>query len=256
MSRLSRRVAIVTGSSGGIGSATALELAKEGADIMLQYRSKETETKALAERIRSLGRQIVISKVDFTDVKQAPSDVQRMVSETIDQLGKIDILVNLAGYPARGEWNKRFLELTPEDLFKPINVDLLGSFLSAHAVAPYMLKQKNGVIVNVSSTPALTGHDKGFAFTVAKAAVIGLTKALAHELAPYVRVNTIALGNVETKWINELSESELRTAKSENLIARLGTPQEIAKSIVFLCSDDSSFVNGQTIVLDGGTVLH
>jgi 3-oxoacyl-[acyl-carrier protein] reductase len=119
-----------------------------------------------------------------------------------------------------------------------------------------MLKQKNGVIVNVSSTPALTGHDKGFAFTVAKAAVIGLTKALAHELAPYVRVNTIALGNVETKWINELSESELRTAKSENLIARLGTPQEIAKSIVFLCSDDSSFVNGQTIVLDGGTVLH
>jgi NAD(P)-dependent dehydrogenase (short-subunit alcohol dehydrogenase family) len=164
--------------------------------------------------------------------------------------------VNLAGYPARGEWNKRFLELTSEDLLKPINVDLFGSFLSAHAVAPYMLEQKNGVIVNVGSTPALTGHDKGFAFTVAKAAVIGLTKALAHELAPHVRVNTIALGNVETKWINELSESELCTAKSENLIARLGTPQEIARSIAFLCSDDSSFVNGQTIVLDGGTILH
>jgi len=256
MSRLPGKVAIVTGSSGGIGSATALELAKEGADVVLQYRSKETEAEALAGRIRKLGRRVMISKVDFMDVKKAPRDVQRMVSETINQFRKIDILVNLAGYPARGEWKKRFVELTPEDLFKPINVDLFGSFLSAQAVAPYMLEQKNGVIVNVSSTPALSGHDRGFAFTVAKAAVIGLTKALAHELAPYVRVNTIALGNVETKWIDELSESELFTAKSENLIARLGTPQEIARSITFFCSNDSSFVNGQTLVLDGGAVLH
>jgi len=256
MSQLSGKVAIVTGSSGEIGSATALELAEEGADIMLQYKSKGAEAEALAEKIRSLGRRVVISRVDFTDVMHAPRDVQRMVSETVNQLGKVDILVNLAGYPARGEWNKRFLGLTPEDFFKPINVDVFGSFLCAHAAAPYMLKQKNGVIVNVSSTPALAGHNKGFAFTVAKAAVIGLTKALAHELAPYVRVNTIALGNVETKWIHELSESELRKAKSENLIGRLGTPQEIAKSIAFLCSNDSSFVNGQTIVLDGGTMLH
>jgi 3-oxoacyl-[acyl-carrier protein] reductase len=256
MSRLSGKVAIVTGSSGGIGSATAIEFAEEGADVMLQYKTKGTEAEALAEKIRSLGRRVVISRVDLTDVMHAPRDVQRMVSETVNQLGKVDILVNLAGYPARGEWNKRFLELTPEDFFKPINVDVFGSFLTAHAAAPYMLKQKNGVIVNISSTPALAGHNKGFAFTVAKAAVIGLSKALAYELAPYVRVNTIALGNVETKWIHELSESELRKAKSENLIGRLGTPQEIAKSIAFLCSDDSSFVNGQTIVLDGGTVLH
>jgi 3-oxoacyl-[acyl-carrier protein] reductase len=256
MLRLSGEVAIVTGSSGGIGSATALELAEEGADVMLQYRSKENEVEVLAGRIRSLGRRVMISKIDFMDVKETPRDVQRMVSETINQFGKIDILVNLAGYPARGEWKKRFLELTPEDLFKPINVDLFGSFLSAHAVAPYMLEQKKGVIVNVSSTPAFAGHDKGFAFTVAKAAVIGLTKALAHELAPHVRVNTIALGNVETEWVDELSEFELCAAKSENLVARLGTPQEIARCIAFLCSDDSSFVNGQTLVIDGGAVLH
>jgi 3-oxoacyl-[acyl-carrier protein] reductase len=119
-----------------------------------------------------------------------------------------------------------------------------------------MLSQEKGVIVNVSSTPALAGHDKGFVFTVAKAAVIGLTKALAFELAPFVRVNTIALGNIETSWTHELNSEELSAARNENLIRRFGSQEEIAKALVFLCSDDSSFINGQTIVLDGGTILH
>ena len=197
-----------------------------------------------------------MAQVDFTNVQEAPKQVRRMVKETIDKLGKIDVLVNLAGYPARGEWNKQLLELTPEDFFKPINVDLFGTFLCAQTVAPFMLEQEKGVIVNVSSTPALSGHDKGFAFTVAKAGVIGMTKALAVELGPYIRVNTLALGNVETRWVSELTADELRGAWQENLIQRLGTPEEIAKSIAFLCSDDSSFVNGQTIVIDGGGILH
>ena len=123
------RVAIVMGSSGGIGRATALEFAMEGADIVLHYRSKEAEAKDLADKIRDLGRKVVLAKVDFTDVKQAPDEVYGMVEQTVKQFGRIDVLVNLAGYPARGEWNKRFLELTPEDFFKPLNVDLFGSFL-------------------------------------------------------------------------------------------------------------------------------
>jgi 3-oxoacyl-[acyl-carrier protein] reductase len=102
----------------------------------------------------------------------------------------------------------------------------------------------------------LGGHDKGFAFTVAKAGIIGLTKALAFELAPYVRVNTIALGNVETRWVSELSKEDLAKERSENLIKRFGTPEEIAKTLAFLCSEDSSFLNGQTVVLDGGGILH
>jgi len=256
MVKLAGSVAIVTGSSGGIGSATALELASEGANIVLQYRSGETQAEELAKSIRNLGCRATLAKIDFTDVKQAPANVRKMVSEALDQFGTVNILVNLAGYPARGEWNKKFLELTPVDFFKPINVDLFSSFLCAQAVAPHMIKQKQGVIVNVSSTPALAGHDRGFAFTVAKAGVIGLTKALAFELAPYIRVNTIALGNVKTEWIHELSETELRDAETDNLIKRLGTSQEVAKSIAFLCSGDSSFVNGQTIVLDGGGILH
>ena len=256
MPRLTGKVAIVTGASGGIGRATALELANQGADVVLQYMSRITDAKALADKIATLGRRSVLAQVDFTNVKQAPAEVKEMVDMTVREFGKVDILLNLAGYPAKGEWNKRFMDLTPEDFFKPLYVDLFGSFLCARAVAQYFLKQKGGVIVNVSSTPALSGHNKGFAFTVAKAGVIGLTKALAFELAPYVRVNTVALGNIETGWVSELSREDLTKERGENLIRRFGSPDEIAKTLAFLCSDDSSFLNGQTIVLDGGSTLH
>jgi 3-oxoacyl-[acyl-carrier protein] reductase len=249
-------VAIVTGSTGGIGKATVTAFAREGADLVIHYRSKQTEAKALEVEVAALGRRALLARVDFADMKHVQSEVQNMVDLTIKEFGRIDILVNLAGYPARGEWNKRLLELTAEDFFKPINVDLFGSFLCARAVAPEMIKKRRGVIVNVSSTPALAGHDRGFAFTVAKAGIIGLTKALAFELAPFVRVNTIALGNVETTWTEELSKEELAAARNENLIKRFGSQEEIAKTIVFLSSDDSSFINGQTLVLDGGTMLH
>jgi 3-oxoacyl-[acyl-carrier protein] reductase len=218
--------------------------------------SRVAEAEAVADKLATLGKKAFLAHVDFTNVVEAPGEVHEMVNGTIREFGKVDVLLNLAGYPARGEWNKRFMELTPEDFFKPINVDLFGSFLCARAVAPHFLKQKSGVIVNVSSTPALGGHDKGFAFTVAKAGIIGLTKALAFELAPYVRVNTIALGNVETRWVSELSKEDLAKERSENLIKRFGTPEEIAKTLAFLCSEDSSFLNGQTVVLDGGGILH
>ena len=256
MARLSGKVAIITGSSGGIGRTTAMIFAKEGADVVIHYRSKESDARELVEKITAIGRKALLARVDFDDVSHAPDEVQKMIDLTIKEFNRVDVLVNLAGYPALGEWNKRLFEVTTDDFFKPINVDLFGSFLCARAVAPHMIRQEKGVIVNVSSTPALAGHDKGFAFTVAKAAIIGLTKALAFELAPFVRVNTIALGNVETSWTRELSGEELAVAQNENLIRRFGSQEEIGKALVFLCSDDSSFINGQTIVLDGGTILH
>jgi 3-oxoacyl-[acyl-carrier protein] reductase len=253
---MSGKLAIVTGASGGIGRATALEFAKEGANLVLQYNSNRGAAEKVAHEINSLGREALLAQVNFSNVKESPRQVQEMVDNATSKFGKVDFLLNLAGYPASGEWNRRFLELSPDDFFKPINVDLFGSFLCARAVAPQFLNQKKGVIVNVSSTPALGGHDRGFAFTVAKAGIIGLTKALAVELAPYVRVNTIALGNVETEWVKELTGEELEREKGENLIKRFGKPEEIAKILRFLCSDDSTFINGQTIVLDGGSILH
>jgi 3-oxoacyl-[acyl-carrier protein] reductase len=256
MSTMSGKLAMVTGASGAIGRATALEFAREGADLVLQYHSNRGAVENVAREINSRGHEALLAQVNFTDVKESPRQVQDMIEAAVSRFGKVDFLLNLAGYPARGEWNRRFLEVSPDDFFKPINVDLFGSFLCARAVAPQFLKQKKGVIVNVSSTPALGGHDRGFAFTVAKAGVIGLTKALAVELAPYVRVNTVALGNVETEWVEELTGEELKKEKGENLIKRFGKPEEIAKILLFLCSDDSTFINGQTIVLDGGSILH
>lgn len=250
------RVGIVTGASGGIGRAAALEFAKQGADVVVQYNANVNAAQRIADEIQTLGRQVLLSQVDFNNVNDSPRKVQDMVDATIAKFGKVDFLVNLAGYPAKGEWNKQFLDLTTEDFLKPIYVDLLGSFLCSRAVAPHFLKQKRGVIVNVSSTPALSGHNRGFAFTVAKAGVIGLTKALAVELGSYVRVNTITLGNVETEWMKDLKAEELSLAMNENIAKRFGTPEEIARVIAFLCSDDSVFIDGQVLVVDGGGVLH
>jgi 3-oxoacyl-[acyl-carrier protein] reductase len=253
---MSGKVAIVTGGSGGIGRNVALEFARQGADVVVQYNSNRVAAEKVANDIATLGREVLLAQVDFTDFKNSPRTVHEMVDATLGKWGKVDFLVNLAGYPAKGEWNKPFLSLSPDDFFKPVYVDLFGSFLCSRAVAPQFLKQEWGAIVNVSSTPALSGHDRGFAFTVAKAGIIGLTKALAIELAPYVRVNTVALGNIETEWVKELAEEELGKARTENLLKRFGTAQEVAKVIAFLCSDDSIFINGQTLVLDGGSVLH
>jgi 3-oxoacyl-[acyl-carrier protein] reductase len=256
MPNLAGKVAVVTGGSGGIGSSTAIELAKEGADVVIQYNKGRDEAEKVAREISDLGHRGLLARVDFYDFRNSPQMVQEMVDLTVGKLGTVDILVNLAGYPAKGEWNKTLMDLTPDDFLKPLYVDLFGSFLCSRALAPQFLKQKKGVILNVSSTPALSGHNRGFAFTVAKAGVIGLTKALAVELSPYVRVNTIALGNVETTWVKELNNEELTRSKEENLIKRFGTSEEIAKIIAFLCSDDSGFINGQTLVLDGGSILH
>jgi len=182
MLRFLGRAGIVTGASGGIGRAAALEFAKQGADVVVQYNANVNAAKKTADEIQTLGRQVLLSQVDFNNVNDSPQKVQEMVDATIAKFGKVDFLVNLAGYPAKGEWNKQFLDLTTEDFLKPIYVDLLGSFLCSRAVAPYFLKQKQGVIVNVSSTPALSGHNRVFAFTVAKARVSGLTNAMAVEL--------------------------------------------------------------------------
>jgi len=255
MSKFLGKVAIVTGATGGIGRTVALELARQGADVVIQYNSNVAVAMKMADDIQALGRKALLAQVDFTNVKESPRMVQEMINAAIAKFHKVDILVNLAGYPARGEWNKKLLDITMEDFLKPIYVDLLGSFLCSRAVASHFLKEKQGVIVNVSSTPALSGHDKGLAFTVAKAGIIGLTKALAVELGPFVRVNTIALGNVDTEWVKELQGEEVRVAMSENLAKRFGTPEEIARIIAFLCSDESTFIDGQILVVDGGGVL-
>ncbi len=253
--KLRGKSAIITGASGGIGRAAAIEFAREGASVVVHYRTREREAKDLVEEIRGIGVKALAAKIDFADSNRAEVEARSMMEQAIREFGNIDVLVNLAGYPAKGEWNKRFLDLTLEDFRKPLDIDLMATFICSRLVAPHMLERRNGVIINTSSTPALAGHSKGFAFSVAKAAILGFTKSLAWELAPHVRVNTVAFGNIDTDWIEELTTEERRAAELEAPLKRLGSPREAARLLVFLASDDSGFVNGQTIVFDGGTVM-
>ncbi len=256
MGKLDDKVAIITGSSGSIGKETALEFAREGADVVVHYRSDKKEALNVVDEIQKLGRNAFATKIDFSDENGVEKKIRNMVGETVKKFKKIDILVNLAGYYAEGVWNKHCLDYDSKGLYDILKVDTVGTFLMVKHVAPRMLKQKRGVIINTSSTPAIAGHDKGFGFTVAKAANPGMTKGLALELGPHIRVNAIAPGDIDTRWIKELSKEDYEKAKNEAALRRLGKPSDVAKVLAFLASDESSFINGQTIVIDGGTVLY
>jgi len=251
---LKGRVAIVTGGTGGIGKVTCFKLANEGAKVVIQYnRHPETAMEILNE-IKKIGADGMIVKIDFSNFNTVEKEIEEMVEKTIKRFGKIDILVCLHGYPAKGEWNKKYLDLKKEDFYKPLDVDYYGTFLLIKAVSKQMLKQKKGSIINITSTPALEGHDRGLHFSGAKAGIRGLTKSFAVELAPYVRVNELALGNIATEWLNELTEKEKKEAEKEALLKRFGKPEDVANAILFFASDLSDFITGQTLIVDGGTV--
>lgn len=243
--KLRNKVAIITGASKGIGKATALLFAKEGAKIVVNYYKSEKEADKVVDEIKKIGSEAIAIKCDVSDEQQ----VKKMVDEVIDKFGRIDILVNNAGIV----FDVPFLERTVEQWKRTLDVNLLGVFLCSKYVAPHILKQGSGRIINVSSTNAMNAFSpEAMDYDASKAGVIILTRDLAKELAPTILVNAIAPGWVDTEMNKDLPEDFVDEETKKVYLKRFARPEEIAKAILFLASDDASYITGSIIKIDGG----
>jgi NAD(P)-dependent dehydrogenase (short-subunit alcohol dehydrogenase family) len=242
---LNGQVAIVTGGGRGIGKAIALRFAREGADVAILELDDQTGDAAAAE-IRDLGRRAVARCVDVSDAEAVAGAVQAAAAE----LGRLDVLVNNAGVETRAE----FLELTPDDWRRQVDVNLSGTFYCSQAAAREMRERRYGRIVNISSVAGVIGPIDLAAYGAAKAGIVGLTRAAALDLADDgITVNAVAPGPIETELMLGVWTAEaLRERPQHGAIPRFGTVEEIAHVALFLASPDSGFITGVTIPVDGG----
>ncbi len=253
MDELSNKVAIVTGSTKGIGKSIAEVFSQKGANVVVTSRNLSL-AKEIVKNLNSYDTDPIAIKTDVT----IDDDISNLIQTTKDHYGKIDILINNAGYPLTSEyWNSSFTDIGLEGYKNVIDADLLGSIRCCKAVIPIMKKANSGNIINISSTPAITGHDKGAPYTVAKAGLLGLTKHLALEYGKYnIRTNCLALGNIKSSATFEHFDSKTQQKlANETSLKRWGDTNDVANTCSLIVSDNFSFVNGQTIVIDGGNVL-
>ena len=246
--------ALITGAGKGIGREIALEYASNGAQTCLVSRT----SKDIDDLAKEIQKRFRVKAVAIEGDVSSQESARNFVANAAKELGRIDILVAAAGYPlVKDIWESKLHNLDETDLLKVLQVDLLGSLRTVKEVLPLMMKQKKGVIILFSSTPALSGYDKGGAYTIAKAANLGLVKELAAEYGKYnIRSYAIAPGNIKTKsTFDQLTKEDQKTLGAEAPMKRWGTPREVADVAVALASDNMSFVTGQTIVVDGGTVM-
>jgi len=254
MKLLHDKVAIITGSTRGNGRAIADTYSEQGAIVVSTGRNL-SEAQSLANELsKKHGTEALGLKVDVTLV----DEVREMVNEARRKYDRIDILVNNAGYPILDDlWDVAFDRISDEVLDRVLDVDTVGTYRCCREVLPLMVEERRGVIINISSTPAISGYVKGAPYTVAKAANLGITKHIAAEFGKYgIRCNAIAPGTIATQrnWERLTTEQRVDIVSSIPL-GRAGKPEEIAGVAMMLASDYCSFISGQTIVVDGGETI-
>ncbi len=246
--KLEGKKALVTGASRGIGRAIALALAAEGADVAVNFAGNEAAAKAVAAEIEALGRKAIIIKTDIASHEAATA----MLDQVVKELGRIDILVNNAGITRDG----LLLRMKEEDWDAVLTTNLKGVFNCTKAAIKHMMKQRYGRIVSISSVVGVMGNAGQTNYAAAKAGVIGFTKAVAKEVAARgITVNAVAPGFVQTDMTAVLNEKQVEAMQAAIPLKRLGQPEDIARAVLFLASDDANYITGQTLHVDGGMVM-
>ena len=247
---LKNKVAIVTGSRRGIGKAIALALAKAGANVVVSDINLDDCNKVV-EEIKAINGNALAVKADVSN----PEDVSQMINLTTEKFGKVNILINNAGIYMQ----KSLTDVTEQDFDRTLDINLKGVFLCSKAVVPEMIKQGKGKIINIASIAGQVGFANSSAYCASKGAIINITRELALELAQYkINVNAIGPGVIETDMTKDLLEDK---ATKETLLAniplsRIGKPEDIANAALFLASDNSDYITGITLFVDGGWLTH
>lgn len=240
-----KQVILVTGGSRGIGKAIALKYAKNGYNVVLNYLSDSTDVQKLIEEFKEYGAEVLCIKADISKSEQ----VKELVEKAIERFGKIDVLVNNAGITK----DTLLMRMKEEDFDRVIDINLKGTFLVTKEVVPYMMKKRNGRIISLSSVVGISGNAGQSNYAASKAGIIGFTKSLAKELASRnIRANCVAPGFIETDMTSVLSDEIKNNISAQIPMKRMGTPEDVANVVYFLGSEESSYVTGQTINIDGG----
>ena len=240
------KVAIVTGSGRGLGRACALELAKSGYDVVINYNNSEERAKLVKEEVEKFGVNSLLVKCDISNEE----DVELMVATVIKEFGRIDVLVNNAAVC----YDSLYDDKNVENFKKTLEVNVVGTFLVSKYVGDIMYKNKYGTIVNISSTNGInTYFPMCLDYDASKAGIISLTHNLAMQYAPYVNVNAVAPGFIATETeVNNMDEEFIKSEEEKIFLRRIGQEEEVAKVIRFLASDDASYINNEVIRVDGG----
>lgn len=243
-----KKIALVTGSSRGIGRAIALRLAKEGYDICINYIEREDKALEVKEQLEAMGRRAMIYRADVADREQ----VEAMAAAVKRELGAVSLLVSNAGVAGQC----LFQDVSDEMWDRYFNVNVRGAFNCSQAVLPDMIHEKQGNIITISSMWGLRGASCEVVYSATKAALIGLSKSLAMELAPSgIRVNCVAPGVVDTDMLSALPADVMDSLAEMTPMGRLGRPEDIAGAVAFFASEEASFITGQVLTADGGFIL-